>query len=65
MIMQLTDYAGYKPLTNSKCVTRIDKNKQEETAYKTTNLGEEIASTFQPSQHQTHRVCTSTWNIEP
>lgn len=29
------------------------------------NLEEGIASTYQPSQYQTHKVCTGTLSIEP
>ncbi|KRX11664.1 hypothetical protein T07_14311 [Trichinella nelsoni] len=29
------------------------------------NLEEGIASTYQPSRYQTHKVCKGTWSIEP
>lgn len=32
--------------------------------YVTTNQEEEIASTYQPSQNQTQKVCRGTWSNE-
>lgn len=29
------------------------------------NLDEAIASSYQPSQDQTHKACSDTWSIQP